>query len=98
MLLHFFNLLHHSWSEMMRASSSSTLGFLLWTIGLTAISIVAQMVGRWFALHRKQADSPWQTALEESFWPSIFTVSGFVLLILAAWCLFLALTVYKDHQ
>lgn len=82
----------------MQASSSSTLGFLLWTIGLTAISIVAQIVGRWYGLHRKQADSPWQTALEESFWPSIFTVAGFALLILAAWFLFLALAIYKDHQ
>ena len=82
----------------MAASSNNTLGFWFWTVAFAALAITAQIAGRWYGLRCANSESPWRTALGESLWPSIFTVVGFLFLIIVALCTFVVLTVFRDHQ
>lgn len=95
---HLINLLGHSWDAMTRATSTSTLGFVLWTLAITAIGWGAPIAGRWLILKRAKHDRPFRKALNDSFWPSVFLAGGVIALVLVTFGAFILRTVFNDHQ
>lgn len=95
---HFVNLLGHSWDAMVRATGTTTLGFIIWTLALTAVGWAATVAVRWIELKRENTTSPFEKALLSSRLPGIFLAGGVFVLVLVVFWFFLALTVYRDHQ
>ena len=99
MLPHFVNLLRHSWGSLVSATSTNTLGFILWTLSLTLVGLAATIAEKWWSLKReKTSPRPFRQALQESIWTSIFLISGVAGLVILAFAVSLVWTVYADHQ
>jgi len=81
-----------------RATSTNTLGFILWTVALTLVSWTATLAGTWFQYKGENAERPLQKAIRSSLWPSVFEAVGICALVLCAWSIFIAKTIYDDHR
>ena len=94
---HLWNLLDRSWGTMTSAYGTTTLGFLVGTFLLNAISWVAPVAVKWYELRRKTAQ-PVHQALQE------FLPTGRLLAKLLAAVAFISYaasfvyTTYQDHQ
>lgn len=98
MVPHFLNLLHRSWDALVSASGTSTLGFVLWTIGITVIGWAATVAANWFDLWRAKYNQPFRAALARSVTAGTF-LAGFVFVFVAiTYGCFVIRTVYDDHQ
>jgi hypothetical protein len=95
---HFVNLLGHSWGAMVTATGTTTLGFIVWTLALTAVGWASTVAARWIELKREQTDSPFERAFLGSRLPGLFLGAGVVGLVFVAFFVFLVRTVYFDHQ
>jgi hypothetical protein len=96
---HFVHLLGRSWGNMVTATSTNTLGFLMWTVALTAVGWTASLTGTWFQLKREKTEiHPFRKALRNSWWPGVFLAAGVAALVFCAWGVFSIKTVYGDHQ
>src|SRR6266496_4622349 len=95
---HFVSLLSRSWGNLVRATSTNTLGFILWTVALTLVSWTATLAGTWFQYKGENAERPLQKAIRSSLWPSVFEAVGICALVLCAWSIFIAKTIYDDHR
>lgn len=98
MFPHFLNLLHRSWAALVSASSTSTLGFVLWTIGVTVIGWTATVAAKWFELWRAKRNQPLRSALDASFVPGMFLLGGMAVFVFVTYGYFVMRTVYDDHQ
>ena len=96
--VHFLNLLGRSWRALMSATSSSTLGFFLWTILVAVIAYFAGVLAAALKLRSKGTVHPFKQALTESLLTGIFSFLGLALLVLLAWAVFVVPTVYSEHQ
>jgi hypothetical protein len=95
---HFSHLLQRSWETLVSATGTTTLGFVLWTLAITAISWIAAVAGTWVQLKRaKQSIHPWREALSSSVWTGLFLVVGISVLVTVAYGVFVVRTVYTDH-
>jgi|SRR5580704_1437516 hypothetical protein len=95
---HFLNLLARSWAAMARATGTTTLGFLVWTLSIAAVGWAATVTGRWLELKREKADKPFRKAVGSSLWPGVFLGAGVCGLVLMALAVFGVRTIYGDHQ
>jgi hypothetical protein len=95
---HLANLLGRSWENLVRATSTNTLGFIVWTVAITVMSWAATLAGTWFQLKREDVQHPFARAFRNSLWPGLFEAAGIVVLVLCGWSIFAAKTVYEDHQ
>jgi hypothetical protein len=93
MLPHFINLLVRSWGALMKASSLSTFGFLLFSL---LIPIVGGILGlAYYHFYEKQG---WATAIKSALVPLFFTLIAVFIVISGAYFYRVVQTVYDDHQ
>jgi hypothetical protein len=83
---------------MTTATSTNTLGFILWTVALAIVGWAATVAEQWWQLRRKKDATPLRRAVTDSFWPGVFLAIGISGLVLVAWVGFVVWTVYSDHQ
>lgn len=95
---HFTNLLARSWDAMVSATGTTTLGFIVWTLVIAAVSWAATVAEQWFQLRRKKADLSLRIALRGSFNHGAFMAAGIGTVVLTMFTIFLVLTTYKIHQ
>jgi hypothetical protein len=94
----FVNLLGHSWDAMIRATGTTTLGFLVWTLAATLFGWLSTVAYKWFELRRDKSSQAFRKALAGSVWPGIFTTAFFAALVAISFGAFLVRTVYDLHQ
>jgi hypothetical protein len=97
-LHHLWNLLRRSWNGMVSATGTTTLGFVLWTLALTAVGWAASVAARWRELTLLSSGHPLNQALRDSLRAGEFLTMGVAGLVLISYSAFLIITVYKDHQ
>jgi hypothetical protein len=90
---HFIRLLGRSWEALMRASSLSTFGFILFAF---AIPILAGILT--LAWHRRRMGQPWTEAARNSLRPLLFTFAADAILLLITYIGSAVYVVYDDHQ
>jgi hypothetical protein len=95
---HFLNLLGRSWDAMIRATGTTTLGFVVWTVLIAAMGWAATIAAKWFELKKNKTSSPLRSALRDSVWSCVFTACGISILVVFAFCVFVFRTVYEDHE
>jgi len=95
---HFISLLGQSWEVMVRATGTTTLGFIVWTLALTAVGWASAVAGRWFELKREKAVEPLRKALYGSFWPGVVLGAGVFGVMIFAFTVSMIFTVFQDHQ
>ncbi len=83
---------------MTRATSTSTLGFILWTIGIAIVGWASPILARWWQLRQDKQIKPLSRALRESLLASILLAGGVIALVVSAWAFFTVSTIYGDHQ
>jgi hypothetical protein len=98
MWFHVINLLGRSWGNLVRATSTNTLGFIVWTVAITVMGWTATLAGTWFQLRREKTEHPFERAVRNSLWPGIFEASGILTLVLCGWSAFTVSAVYEDHR
>ena len=97
-LHHFWNLLGRSWGAAISALGTTTLGFLLLVVFLTALLWFAVVLGTWLNLRRMHTARPFNEVLGESLWSGLFSAAGIVLIIVVSYSYYFVHTVYEDHQ
>ena len=84
---------------MTAGTSTNTLGFILWTLALTAAGWASSVAVKWWELRSQQVRSPLRTALRQSLWPAIvFSAIAVYGLVAIVFLVFVVRTVYQDHQ
>lgn len=90
---HYLHISLRGWVDMMRFSGTTTFGFILWTIGISAAVWIAGVIGKWRFEHTK-----FTSAFYQSLWPGgILAVAMVSFLLLCVWGYFIALAVRNDH-
>ncbi len=95
---HLLHLLVRSWGALVKSTGTTTLGFIVWTLALTAVGWAATVAGRWFELKRGHDQHALKDALLSSRWPGIFLALGVAGLVFIAFDISLVATIYDDHQ
>jgi hypothetical protein len=95
---HFVNLLGRSWDALTKASGTTTLGILVWTIAIAIASWAAATIAKWLELKKDQARSPFRSALHDSTSVGKFTAAAIGTLIFFVFLGFMVRTVYRDHE
>jgi len=99
MWTHFFNLLGRSWDAMIRATGTTTLGLIVWTVLIAALSwVTTSILVKWIELKRKQTPSPFRAALRDSKLVGVLTAAGLAILVSTLFCVFVVRTIYGDHE
>jgi hypothetical protein len=80
---------------MTSATSTNTLGFILWTLAVAVVLWASTIGERWWKLKRAKAASPFRQALVNSLWPGLV---GTLVLVLVTYGFFIVRTVYDDHE
>jgi len=95
---HFLHLLCRAWGAMTSATSTNTLGFVLWTLLLAVVGWAAQVAASWANLGKTGDPTPLRTALAKSLLAVLFSAGGILVLVLIVWSIFAVVVVYRDHQ
>lgn len=95
---HFLNLLSRSWDAMIRATGTTTLGFIVWTVLIAAVGWAATIVTKWIELRRSKKSYPVRGVVRDSAWGGTVTAAGIGLLVIGAFCAFVVRTIYDDHE
>jgi|SRR5882762_1895500 len=95
---HFLGFLHHSWDAMVRATGTTTLGFLLWTLALAIVTWVATIASKWVELKRQKSSTPLELAITGSLLSIAFEAGAVLALVSMVFGVFSIRTLYNDHQ
>jgi len=98
MWVHFLNLLGRSWENMVKATGTTTLGFIVWTLAIAVVGWSATVASRWLDLRKERPLNPFRTALRSSVRPGTIPALGFGFLVLLTLSMFVVNTTYDDHQ
>ena len=98
MFPHFINLLGRSWDTLVKATSTNTLGFALWTLGVAIVGWCAAVAGQWFKHWRARDSQPFRKAVVGSLITGISMLVGVAVLVTIAYGWFVIRTVYCDHE
>jgi hypothetical protein len=93
MLPHFLNLLVHSWEALMKASSWSTFGFLLFGV---LIPIAGGILG--LAYYRFYDQQKWGTSVKSALAPLFLSLIAVLFVVSGAYFYRVVQIVYDDHQ
>lgn len=96
-LRHLVNLIFRSWLVMVNATSTNTLGFIIWTVALTAVVWFATVVQKFFDLRAEKVQQPFYSAIAQSARAGFYTCGAVIVLTLLAWAVACIVTVYQDH-
>ena len=97
MLASFGHLVAESWAAMVKATGTSTLGFIIWTVALAAASWFATVIQQAMSLRSKGTPHPFQTSFVQSLSTGLYTAGAVFILTLVAWSIFGVITIYQDH-
>jgi len=95
---HLFNLVVRAWNTMITATGTTTLGFVVWTLSLTAVGWASALTAKWFELRGQRIANPFRQALGGSVLTGLFLAGGIVGLLFIALFAFIVRTVYQDHE
>jgi hypothetical protein len=99
MFVHFLHLAARSWLALMSATSTNTLGFLVWSLLVVVLGWFITALSAWSNLRKQEggwgAIAP---ALRTSLKGGGVGVSIIVALAVVMWAIFLVRTVYDDHM
>jgi hypothetical protein len=95
---HFVNLAGRAWGNMTAATSTNTLGFILWIIAIALTAFAGTLGGTWFKHQLAKEPRPFRKALNESLWPGAFELLALAVLVAVAWGSFITKTVYDEHM
>lgn len=94
MLRHFLSLLADSWSALMQKTGTSTLGFILYGIGFTALGWVAVVSVRWWNHPRRS----FAAAMYAERFLGLSIVIILTIVMGAAYTVAVVGTIYADHE
>jgi len=80
------------------AFGTTTLGFVVWTLLLTAVAWLAGIAATWVKLWRRKTPHPFKEALSESLLPGKFLAAGIAVILLVSYTISFTHTAYEDHQ
>jgi len=80
------------------ATGTTTLGFIVWTLAISAVGWGATVAARWHELAVLGTDHPFNQALRDSLRAGGFLTLGVAGLVLISYSAFLIRTVYEDHR
>jgi hypothetical protein len=98
MLHAFLNLLAHSWDALIKATGTTTLGFVLWTLAVIAVSWASTVAEKWLRLKRAHSTEPFLESLRGSLWLGVFSAGGVTILVAFVFVVFVVRTIYGDHE
>lgn len=93
----FFHLLSRSWAAMVAATSTSTLGLAIWTVGLAVCGWLAKRISLLFRHRQLPRKEQISKALEDGFHDALIEAIAITILALIAWGAFVPVVVYRDH-
>jgi hypothetical protein len=82
---------------MVSATGTTTLGFIVWTIALSAVGWGANVASNWYGLKREKADRPLHQAFRGSLRSGVFLAVGITGLVVISFVVFVVRTIYDDH-
>ncbi len=97
-LHHLWNVLGRSWDDMVKATGTTSLGFVVWTLALSAVGWAAGVAAKWYELKKTKTAHPFNQAVRESLRAGGFLTIGVAGLVFISFWIFLVRTVYDDHQ
>jgi len=83
---------------MVRATGTTTLGFALWTVAFTAVGWASGVVAKWYELKNRRSPNPLGQAVRESARAGEFLAIGVGAVVVVAYGLFVAGTIFEDHE
>lgn len=95
---HLCNLLGRSWIATVTAFGTTTLGFVVWTLLLSAVGWCVNVAASWYKLRKNQSPHPFSQALRESLLAGKLLAAVIGLILFVSYSVFFARTVYQDHQ
>ena len=98
-ITHLFRLLGRSWQNLVKATGTTTLGFIVWILALSAVSWAATVAARWFQFKQDKTPLSLREAISSSIWPQgAFLAVGIFGLVLVAFAIVVCATIYADHE
>src|SRR6266702_1854021 len=97
-LHHLWNLFGRSWSAMVAAIGTTTLGFVLWTLLFTALGWFVGVVATWIKLRNRKIPHPFKEALRDSLLSGALSATTVLVILVGSYVIFFIRTVYLDHQ
>jgi hypothetical protein len=95
---HLRNLIGRSWSATTAGYGTTTLGFILWTLLLSAVGWWVNVAASWYKLRKAKAPNALRQALRDSLLAGKFLTVGIGAILLTSYAYFFVRTVYQDHQ
>jgi hypothetical protein len=84
---------------MTTATSTSTLGVIIWTVAVTIfVGWMATVAADWRKLKGKKVAAPFREALRGNVFWGICLVGALVAVVMFSWGVFVVRTIYADHQ
>jgi len=99
MFVHFLNLAARSWFALMSATSTNTLGFLVWSLLVAVLGWFIAAIIEWNNFRKQEGG--WRAvapALKTSLKSGGVGVSIIVALAVVMWAIFIVRTIYDDHM
>lgn len=95
---HFLNLAHAAGHNMLAKTGTTTLGFILWTLGFTVLGWAAVIAAKWFITRNYKQKKHFGDALKEWLLTGLAMLLLAVLFVAVVYCCFVVRTVYDDHM
>ena len=98
MLLQFLQLLGKAWKALTEATGTTTLGFILWGLGFTAVGWLASVFASWIDSKRQLEPLSFRGAVLKSRRLGLYLVEGIGTLVLLSFSVSVIWTIYQDHR
>ena len=97
-LLHLLHLARDGWLLLVSATSTNTLGFIVWTVALTIVGWLSAVVHTVLKRRKIERRGAFLLAVRESLMSGFLLLMGVLALTGVAWAFSVSVTVYRDHQ
>lgn len=95
---HLGHLCVRGWSLMVKATGTSTLGLVVWTVAIAVASWIAIVIQKHGDLTKSRDARPWQNAVVQSWQTGAYTLGAIFLVGFLAWVVFCCVAIYQDHM
>ena len=99
MLLHFLHLALRSWLAMVSATSTNTLGFIVWSVLVAVLAWFIAVLNAWLNIRKQQRG--WHSvavAFRSNLKAGSMSIGVVLTVAIAMWAIFFVRTVYADHM
>jgi len=94
----FGHLCARGWLIMVRATGTSTLGFIVWTLAIAFAGWMALVLQKRIELARNHDPRPLYNAVCQSAMSGVYSFGIIFVVTVSAWAIFCAVAVYRDHN